>query len=204
MRAMPTRILILGDSFVVGVGATQAGWAEQVAGRCRSWAEVTVSGGNGDTSAELLTRAPGLATERFTAVFIQIGLNDSRYRPSKKAQEVPLDTFTANLRELCEIFQQTGSWVWLIGLGGVDEAGTDPWKEDEHYRNDLVSTYDRALERVASQTGAGFLACPALWRDHLLADGLHPSQAGHDAIAARVLATLEATRHSAASGTFPG
>jgi lysophospholipase L1-like esterase len=189
------RILIAGNSFVEGVGAVEAGWAHQVALSAVD-ATVAISGEGGSNTRDLLRRAPILADRPLDLVLIEIGLNDSRWRPSLNDHEVPLPKFKVNLNSLHSYFRASGAAVvTFLGLTQVDEALADPYKEDKHYRNPDIKQYDEAIQDVAEDLGAGYIGVPSL-RDEpgLLFDGVHPSQRGHDQIAQAVLSWL--TSHS--------
>jgi lysophospholipase L1-like esterase len=187
---MARRILIAGNSFVEGVGAEEAGWAYQVAATTPD--EVTVSGEGGNNSRDLLRRAPTLANTVLDLVLLEIGLNDSRWRPSSQDHEVPLPEFTANLHALHSLFRASGSRMFgFLGLTEVDEDLADPYKEDKHYRNRDIKQYDEAIREVARHVGAGYVSLPSLRGEPgLLVDGVHPTQRGHDRIAQAVLTWL--------------
>lgn len=178
---MKPRILVIGDSFVEGVGATdKIGWAQSMENSSNQVAELVVSGIGGDTIVKILDRHIEFFEMSFEKVVLAVGLNDSRYRPSKNANEVPRQSFIDGIRQFVELWQSKGAKVYLIGLTRVDEDRTDPYKEDKIYRNALVEDYDECLVEVAVSTQATYVAVSKL--NDLkegLCDGLHPSDLGH-------------------------
>ncbi len=183
------RVLVLGDSFVTGAGASDQGWAQQLVEVLHPAAEIRVSGVAGNTSGHLLARCREHAEFDPGTLIVQIGINDSRYRPSKSAIEMTLERFRYNVTATTRTYEAHD--VFLLGLTRVDEAHTAPLKDDKHYRNADIELYDAALREVAHDINARYLALPPLNDSpRLLADGLHPSALGYHAILKVVLAGL--------------
>ena len=62
----------------------------------------------------------------------------------------------------------------------MDEALTDPIKEDKHYRNGAIARYDVRLRDITESRNVGYITAPDLADvEGGLADGLHPSDVGH-------------------------
>ena len=173
------RILVLGDSFVEGVGSSSGGWAKMLADS-RPADDVTVSGVGGDNTVKLLARTAPFDSQRFDCVLIEVGLNDSRYRPSKDGSEVPIAEYADNLSTLARYFQERGATVTFVGLTRVDEGVTRPYKEDKHYINTELARYDEVLRKTANACDANYIGVPALADESgMLFDGVHPSEHGH-------------------------
>ncbi len=179
-RPMKDILLVLGNSFVEGVGATDTrGWASHLGNHLPHYRVIT-GGVGGNTSADLLSRI-GEFSHSAPAVFvIQIGLNDSRWRPSGGRCEVSIDDFRANMTRLLTYISSPAPEQYVLGLTRVDETLTTPFKPDKHYVNRLIEQYDGLLREVATAHAAIYVPLPPLTQaPGLLADGLHPSDAGH-------------------------
>ena len=173
------RIVITGDSFVEGVGAHRAGWAQQLADALAP-RSVAVHGIGGHTSSDLIARV-GRELEPLPAcVIVGIGINDARWRSLENRHEVAIDQFAANVDAVIDLVVQHASDLWFVGLTSVDEALTNPFKEDKHYHNLAIARYDVCLREIAERRRVGYIAGPDLADvDDGLDDGLHPSDIGH-------------------------
>jgi lysophospholipase L1-like esterase len=184
------RILIIGDSFVEGVGGVDScGWAHEIQRSFPDF-EFVVSGEGGDNTVKLLTRWP---KSKFNIIVVQIGTNDSRFRPSISDHEITPGRFSSNLSKIIGKARRRNSAksVLLVGLFFVDEGLTVPYKEDKIYQNDSIKKYDSLIERAASSNSAKFVSLSSVERNNsLLADGLHPSPDGHAQIATLVSKSL--------------
>lgn len=185
------RILVIGDSFVEGVGGKNtSGWAHAVAAKL-SGHVVEISGEGGDDTVKLLARWPKGV---YNIVIIQIGTNDSRFRPSRGGPEVAPDKFKANLKKILDASKKinNASYIIVVGLFFVDEALTVPYKEDKVYKNVSIRRYDDIIKKVAKKKGTIYIAISDIATDaSLLYDGLHPSDRGHALISARVQDVME-------------
>lgn len=190
VRTLPERILIIGDSFVEGVGGTDGGWAQDFA-RGAADSEVVTSGIGGDNTEDLLSRYRAHLSFEPQLTVVQIGLNDSRYRPSRNGNEISPEQFRSNLISLVRAFRDVPSMVMLVGLTTVDESLADPYKEDKHYKNAQIAKFDEIVRQVAADLEAHYVAGPDLaGGDDLLSDGLHPNDNGHAIILHEVLAAI--------------
>ncbi len=181
---MTSRVLAFGDSFVEGVAATaDHGWAQQLGATTSS--DWTISGVGGDTTAKLLARAPDLPPQAYHTVLIEVGLNDSRYRPSLGGNEVSLQQFRDNLALLIAHFRPSAGRIGFLGITHVDERFTRPYKDDKYHTNEDAAIYDAALREACAANDVDYVPIPKLADTPglLVADGLHPSDDGHRAIA---------------------
>lgn len=104
---------------------------------------------------------------------------------------MPIDQFQVNVDAIVALLEETGARVALMGLTRVDESRTSPYKDDKHYRNDLIEKHDRVLRQVAQERGAEYVPVPALADEPGdLFDGLHPSQTGHDKLLVSFVASV--------------
>ena len=176
------KILVIGNSFVEGVGATdKKGWAFLLKEEAPLH-DFILSGVGGDNILKILNRVSNVPNIQFDIVILEVGLNDSRFRPSLQDNEVPLNSFSEKLMEFHLFFKSKNEKCEniFLGLTHVNEGLTNPYKKDKHYLNDLIEQYDGAVKKVASQIGARYFSVPVL-ADNLnnLSDGLHPSDTGH-------------------------
>ena len=196
MKKRDARILIIGDSFVEGVGGDESiGWAQVLENEFSNFA-ITISGEGGDNVDKLHNRWP---SQSYDVVIIQIGTNDSRFRPSLGNHEVKLDKFENRLEALVSNCRSTNKAqkVILVGLFFVDERLTVPYKADKIYNNAGLHKFDKGIRRVAEKTNSEFVALNPLPTDFsYLSDGLHPSNSGHAFIAERVKDSINSIANS--------
>ena len=176
------RIVITGDSFVEGVGSSAGGWAQRLAHELATHS-VAVHGIGGNTSGDLVARIERELEPNPSVVITGIGINDARWRPSAGSHEVPIEQFAANAEAVIDVVVRRGAALWFVGLTSVDEALTDPFKDDKHYHNATIARYDVRLREIAVRRNVGFIEGPDLASvDGGLADGLHPSDVGHTTV----------------------
>lgn len=187
----PDGYLFIGDSFVEGVGAPAGrGWAHLVAENL-SPAVSTIAGQGGDTTVHLLNRWPRTPYGNY---YVQVGTNDSRYRPSLKGAEVSIRSFERNLRQIVRLARRnSGARITFVGLLFVDETRSVPFKPDKIYTNDLIRSYDSVVRKVCSAERCGYITLDSIPRGNtFLADGVHPSEECHLRISQLVLDNIRA------------
>jgi lysophospholipase L1-like esterase len=193
------KIEVIGDSFVEGVGDNSGGWAARL-GRMPGF-EVTSFGVGGDNTVDLLQRLSSLGSGA-DLILVEIGVNDSRHRPSLGDSEIPLADFTSNVKKIAHDLLGKSQRVAFLGLTRVDESRTDPYKDDKHYRNDLIANYDAELIKLAGEGYFEYVPVPNLADDPtLIFDGLHPSSQGHMQLLTAVLAFIDGRVATANAGT---
>ena len=173
------KILLIGDSFVEGVGGKNSdGWAQHIKEKLNDY-DVVVSGEGGDNTEKIIERWP---KNPFDLVVVQVGTNDSRFRPSKGGHEIKPSQFTKNISKIIKLAKtkNRASSVILVGLLFVDEGLTVPYKEDKVYQNDGITKYDRLILEAAQKFGADYVSLNAIpTKSEFLSDGLHPSPEAH-------------------------
>lgn len=206
------RILFFGDSITQGFWGVEGGWVERIrrhydaisAKDLDGDAQPTVFnlGIAGDTSRSLLNRIEGETLARKwkeepVLVVIAIGTNDSLFEGGK--QWVTPEEFRGNIERIISIVRPITSAVILVGNPACDEAKTTPvsWGDFSYTNHELKRT-EKTLAAVADKHGLLFVPLFAGFKakldhgEYLLANGLHPNDAGHEYIAERVLQKLEA------------
>lgn len=183
--AQPNTVLIIGDSFVAGTGASGSyGWAQRLQNNHPNM-NFTISGVGGDNIRAVNNRLGNYPQQNFDVVILAIGLNDSRDRPSKGRNEVPLDEFNSAIRSFVSSFSSSNPdiRIFFVGLTRVDESKTTPYSEDKYYINANIAQYDQALQTLSTELSAQYIAVPALNDTQgMLSDGVHPSNDGHQAL----------------------
>lgn len=182
-----------GDSITVGSGATSArlnyiNQSAVIAGTARAFVK-TNGGAAGERSDQVLARVPAILATGLDHLHIQVGTNDG-------SQLVPLATFQANVADIVELAKIAGV---SLSIGLVPPRGSGAAAEIHA----LIRAYNFWLRLWAPSRGVvvadtftplvdpttGYLSAAA---DS--GDGVHPSNAGHLAMA-RAVAPAIIDRH---------
>ncbi len=208
------RILFFGDSITQGFWDTQGGWVQRIRRHYDSQIipvldttadeiipEFFNLGISGDTTRGLLARVEQETSTRAAAqgpiiVVVAIGTNDDVFEHDRRW--VPPEEFRDNLTKIVEKLQPLAANIVLVGNPACDETKTTPvsWGE-YYYTNTELRRSEGTIKAVAEQFGLPFV--PLFDRfsaarnsgQELLADGLHPNDAGHELIASLVLPELQ-------------
>lgn len=155
----------------------------------------------GDTTERARARlVQDVLRHRPDIVIIQFGINDSAMdvwkTPPAAECRVPLNAYTANLRDLVRQCQEAGARVvlmtpnpirWTPGL--IKQYGKPPYQpEDPDGFNVFLRSYAQAVRSVADERNAGLVDVFAVIdkkgnADDLLLDGMHPNEHGHRLVA---------------------
>lgn len=165
------QIVAFGDSLVVGLGTTSGNNFVSLLSD-RVGISIVNAGRSGDTTGSALDRLQSdVIARQPKVVIVLLGGNDL-------LQSVPLPQRVANITTIAQQIRGTGATVILVGLG-----------------NDPIDPYGGALPGIASQTGSvhvpgileGIFGVPSL-----MADSVHPNNAGHKIMADRLEPALRA------------
>jgi len=165
------KIVAFGDSLVVGVGTTSGNNFVSLLSD-RIGISIANAGRSGDTTGSALGRLQSdVIARQPEVVIVLLGGNDL-------LQGLPLSQRVANITSIAQQIRSTGADVLLVGLG-----------------NDPIDPYGGALPGIASQTGSvhvpgileGIFGVPSL-----MADSVHPNNAGHKIMADRLEPALRA------------
>ena len=165
-----TTIVAVGDSLVAGVGATQGN--DFVSVLSKRIAEPIVNlGRSGDTTEDVLLRMDEVLEQDPKVVLVLVGGNDY-------LKNIPrVETF-ANLEQIIQTIQDSGSAVLLLGVrGGI-----------------LRDEYKSEFSALADKYNTGYVSNvleDTLGRRELMSDLIHPNDAGYKIIADRVQPELE-------------
>ena len=167
-----TQIIAFGDSLTEGVGSLANGYVEQLASRLN----ITIinKGVRGDTTAAALQRLDrDVLDQDPRIVLVGLGGNDMLRR-------VPIDEAFANLEQIVTRIQDRGALVIILALDGVLMVGGG---FEERYR-DLA-------ERLGCPIVPDLLG-DVIGQRKLMADSVHPNQAGYSVIVDKIVPVLEA------------
>lgn len=206
------RVLFTGDSITdtgrrEGVGdGLGDGYVRRIADAPElAGADVVNTGIGGDTSADLLARFPDdVLAHRPDVLSILVGINDT-WRRYDSDTETSVESYTANLRTMLSAARDAGIAIVLVEpfLLPVLRAQRS-WREDLDPKiaavRALAAEFDAVLvpadvelSRLAESEGAAALA----------SDGVHPTAAGHDAIARLWIRTVLGDDEQASDADIP-
>ena len=160
-----TAIIAFGDSLVAGNGTSARGDFVSVLST-RIGVPIINAGRSGDTTGAALGRLQGDVLARDPRVVIVLLGGNDLLRGVPQAQRL------ANITQIVERIRGAGAAVILVGL-------TDT----------LINPFGASLEDLADRTDATFvpgILDGVLGRHDLMADGIHPNNAGHRLMADRI------------------
>lgn len=175
----PLRLLVLGESTVVGVGvdcmqqALASQLATTLAARQRRPVAWRACGENGITAAQACQRlVPQVREQSFDLVLLVFGVNDSTHLSSMRAWQQALGA-------LARHFAASGARVAFSAVPPLQHFSALPWLM-RILLGMRASLLDAGLRQVAGQLGVGH--CPVNLRfsaEYLALDGYHPSRLGY-------------------------
>jgi acyl-CoA thioesterase-1 len=171
-------VVAFGDSITAGVGTTgDNDYVERLSDR--TGVSIINEGRSGDTTGSALGRLDGAVLSRDPdIVIVFLGGNDL-------LQSVPVQNRIANITSIVERIRAGGAAVILVGVG-----------------NGVLDPFNGTLPAIAAQTGSTLV--PAVLEgilgvSSLMADLIHPNDAGHAIIADRIEPALRAALNAAGS-----
>jgi acyl-CoA thioesterase-1 len=170
-REQQPTIVAFGDSLISGQGAsTEGGFVSMVS----SGLGVPIEnlGKGGDTTENAKTRVASAAAKKPDIVIVLLGGNDALRRVSS-------DTTEQNLDSIVTSFKNEGSEVVLLGvLGGLP------------FQDPYPAMFDRLAKKHDTVYVSNVLS-GLIGKQEYMSDSIHPNEAGHTRIAARVLPAVE-------------
>lgn len=163
-------VIAFGDSLVEGVGSTSGGGFVTLLEESLD-IEIANLGRSGDTTMTALARVSRVTERKPALTIVLLGGNDFLQRVSREAT-------IKNLENIITAIQASGSAVLLIGLD-VGIIGSDEGKIFE----ELALKYRTAYVPDVLDGIYG--------NKNLMADMLHPNDAGYEFVASRVLPVLK-------------
>lgn len=179
LAGKPLRLLVLGESTVVGVGAScqQQALVGQLAqalaerlGRPVAW---RACGENGITAAQACERLlPQVAGEPVDLALLVFGVNDTTQLSSQRRWQ-------AALGHMADVLARRGARVAFSGVPPLQHFSALPWLL-RRLLGARATLLDSGLRRVAGRVGAGYYPVDlAFSSDYLAQDGYHPSSLGY-------------------------
>lgn len=204
------RILVFGDSITQGYFDSQGGWTERLRrlydmrilnNLSGEWTELFNLGISGNTTKGLIDRFDNEVKARiwrdepFTFVFA-VGINDTARDEGVRERSNP-DQYREELKQLIVQAKNYSKKFMFIGLSVIDEEivkdrPNKPWE----FSNNRIYEFEKVLSDVCNQENVPFVPIFEKFqaeqqKRNLLADGLHPNDAGHQLIYELVLPELE-------------
>jgi lysophospholipase L1-like esterase len=191
---LPLRLLVLGESTVVGVGvnslqaALVGQLAEALAQRCGRPVAWLACGENGITAEQACMRLlPQVLDQPFDLVLLVFGVNDTTHL-------TPLPRWEAALGSMAEALAAGGARVAFSGVPPLQYFTALPWllRRLLGLRGALL---DQCLRRLATRLGAGHHGVELEFSgDYLARDGYHPSALGYRVWAEALAVSLASAR----------
>lgn len=194
-------IVFFGDSITQGYWGIHHGWVDRVR---MYYSELLFAKDeyhgvynlaiDGDVASDIVKRIKSELQARIRSnhsvmpvVAIQVGVNDSTDEAVQL--ETAISEYKTQLQAIIDNIQGMYSETVLVGYSSCDEAKTTPvsWG-NHHYTNEKTKAHEDAMSEVAARNNAQFIPVFTEFKKHveagedLLADGLHPNDAGHELI----------------------
>lgn len=190
----PLRVLVLGESTVVGVGVTclrsalVGQLAEALAVRYARPVAWRACGENGITAAQACERLlPQVLDEPFDLALLVFGVNDTTHLTS-------LRRWRASLGSMAGALTLRGAQVAFSGVPPLQHFSALPWLL-RHMLGMRAVLLDASLRQLAGCLGVGHHSVNLKFsKDYLALDGYHPSSLGYRVWAAELAASLPVSR----------
>jgi acyl-CoA thioesterase-1 len=134
------------------------------------------AGVSGDTSAGGLRRLDWLLEQDPDVLVVELGGNDG-------LRGQPLEEIEARLRRIVQRAQEAGARVLLLGVRVPPSLGAE-------YAGGFEALYPRLAKELGCDFVPYFMEGTAGIPGQMLEDGIHPSAAGHERLAANVVPAL--------------
>lgn len=181
---------IWGDSITFGECDSEAlGWVGRLRKAWLDLANVYNRGVCGDTSEDLLKRfSIEAASIEPNRIIFAIGINDSKFLPNATSNNVPIEKFRENIKELVARARKYTEDISLIGPTQVYEERDS--KSGTRFINAEIQKYDDFLKDFADTENLKFISMANVLNiDEDLDDGLHPNAQGYEKMFEVVLRT---------------
>lgn len=203
---MATKVLVFGASTTQGFWDTEGGWVQRLRNYYDTLEVKSLThrqpiifnlGVSGDTTQELLARFAGETRARLAGhdkpIFIfSIGGNNAREENGQLHGS--FESYRRDLDELLAQAKQYSDKILFVGLSACDESRTTPvsWRNID-YRNENIWKVEQLMRATCHEQTLPHVPVFEKFVDapELLADGLHPNNAGHKLIAELVRTELD-------------
>ncbi len=210
------RILIFGDSITQGFFDSRGGWANRIARDYNKkilenlngdWVEVFNLGVSGDTVQDILDRIEDETEARRwredkVAIVVSVGINDALLK--ENIADSDEYAFQEKYEKLIDIVTKISDAFLFVGLSAVDEKLTNPYDASttgKQYLNNRINLFEDCIKQASILRKVPFVPVHDMFigqldgKQSLLADGLHPDEAGHsllyEIIAPEIMAVIK-------------
>ncbi len=192
----PVQLAVLGDSLAFGTGAgdTSGGFAFRIYRAIdarRPGSEITNVAIGGSTAADVTRlQVSRLRDRQFDVVIVCVGGNDV-------VRGVPPALFARDYRELIAAIRMAAPRAALVAIGVPDVSVSPLFADHAASIHRLAATDDRAARDAVTQGGGRYVDLFSLTRQARTStsffsqDRFHPSDVGHERIAAAALPVVE-------------
>lgn len=191
-------IVIIGDSFVQGVGDDENdGWTGIFKREFEWKSNIFIKGYGGNNIYDVLARIEkDLLPFQPSIVILQVGINDSRLRKSLGfSNEIKEEKFRKGLEEFVNRIKQslkTTPYFIFIGITPVVDKLTTPYKEDKYYATAESRKYNKIIEDFCKSREMLFIGVfekfmNVMNLEEILSDGVHPNSKGYKIIASAII-----------------
>jgi len=190
----PASICIFGDSTAWGAWDMEKGgwvnrlWLDVANKEDPNYVEVYNCSISGGTTETILERFESEAKIREAdGLIFQSGGNDSCFIGKNGLNQIPIDKFRDNLKEIVKRAQSITDNMIFIGFKDIDESKTNPvsWG-DIYYTSSEIKKYDDVMESICKEKNIPYLNIFGLLNNEDFDDGLHPNAEGHHKIFEKV------------------
>lgn len=191
------RILIFGDSITQGFFDSRGGWANRLANSYHEkklkdpkveWPTVFNLGVVGDFVQNVLDRVKNeTKARRFmdekVIIVIAVGINDSMLIDNRAVSDIY--SFQEKYEKLIDTVTKLSDKYLFLGLSAVDERLTGSNTGGEQYLNNRINLFEDCIKQSCERKSVPFAPVHDMFigqldsNHSLLADGLHPDEAGH-------------------------
>ncbi|HTE57251.1 MAG TPA: GDSL-type esterase/lipase family protein [Verrucomicrobiae bacterium] len=199
-------IVIIGASITHGVGGSQ-GWADMVkrAVHQKLYApegpgeicEVYELGIPGQTAKDILERFEAEVRLRIggrqaneNCIVLSVGANDAKAIGEPENYTTTSGEYAEHIQALLGLAKKYATTVFGLGLTPVDKVKTNPKHNPlngskSYFDNDRLSQFETVFQEECQKQAVEFIPLhahvPKDWaQKFIIADGLHPNQAGHE------------------------
>ncbi len=202
------RVFVFGDSITQGFWDSEGGWVSRLIKNYAQkalndldsdWVEIYNLGVSGDTIEGVINRinnevkARQIYREDEVLIFA-IGTNDTLLTKGEPYSS-PAE-FKTKLDELLPAAQSITKDIIFVGLHGVDDKLSNPWKyssSGKGYTNERILEFEKVLRNFCQENKLPLVMSfeDISNKPEMFADGIHLNDKGHKLISERVKPELE-------------
>lgn len=204
------RIAIFGDSIAHGYWDAHGGWVQRARTQYDKQSMQHLGGEfpdvynlsiAGDTAQSVVKRLAFEMKSRQLPeepiIVIAIGMNDTLIFEGVETNSIEM--FTGELQQILAAARQFTPKMLFVGLSAVDDKLCNPWKPgggNYCFNNDRIWEFEKAIRSFCKEHELQHIKVFESFQgkrieENLLADGLHPNEAGHQLIAELVKPALD-------------